>query len=73
MFWNDPPPPEFSLGGVPIQPPAPANEVLRRIDHAAIFVVIAATYTPFAANRLASSTGTVLLAAIWSCATEARS
>jgi hemolysin III len=50
-------------------PQGPAKEVLRRIDHAAIFLMIAATYTPFAANRLASSAGTALLVAIWSCAT----
>ena len=47
----------------------PTKEVLRRIDHAAIFLMIAATYTPFAANRLDHGTGTALLAAIWLCAT----
>ena len=47
----------------------PAKEYLRRIDHAAIFLMIAATYTPFAANRLSAGTGAVLLAAIWLCAT----
>lgn len=47
----------------------PAKEFLRRIDHAAIFLMIAATYTPFAANRLGHDTGSVLLAAIWGCAT----
>jgi hemolysin III len=47
----------------------PAKEFLRRIDHAAIFLMIAATYTPFAANRLGAGTGAVLLAAIWLCAT----
>jgi predicted membrane channel-forming protein YqfA (hemolysin III family) len=31
--------------------------------------MIAATYTPFAANRLSHSTGIALLAAIWLCAT----
>jgi len=43
--------------------------MLRRFDHAAIFIMIAATYTPFAANRLGGTTGTALLAAIWLCAT----
>jgi hemolysin III len=47
----------------------PAKEFLRRIDHAAIFLMIAATYTPFAANRLGGETGAALLAAIWLCAT----
>lgn len=47
----------------------PAKEFLRRIDHAAIFLMIAATYTPFAANRLGHTTGAALLAAIWLCAT----
>lgn len=47
----------------------PTKEVLRRLDHAAIFIMIAATYTPFAANRLGSGIGGALLAAIWLCAT----
>jgi hemolysin III len=47
----------------------PSKDILRRFDHAAIFVMIAATYTPFAANRLGGATGTALLAAIWLCAT----
>lgn len=47
----------------------PAKEIFRRIDHAAIFLMIAATYTPFAANRLGHGTGIALLAAIWLCAT----
>ncbi len=46
----------------------PAKEFLRRIDHAAIFLMIAATYTPFAANRLGPGTGTALLTAISGCA-----
>ena len=45
------------------------KEVLRRIDHAAIFVMIAATYTPFAENRLGRETGSALLIVIWLCAT----
>ncbi|GAA0550562.1 hemolysin III [Rhizomicrobium palustre] len=43
--------------------------VLRRLDHAAIFIMIAATYTPFAVNRLAEPTGTIILAIVWCCAT----
>ena len=45
------------------------KEILRRIDRAAIFVMIAATYTPFAANRLRPETGGALLFVIWACAT----
>lgn len=45
------------------------KEVMRRIDHAAIFIMIAATYTPFAANRLGGAIGITLLAAVWLCAT----
>lgn len=47
----------------------PSKEILRRLDHAAIFIMIAATYTPFAANRLSGATGTALLAAVWIAAT----
>jgi hemolysin III len=46
----------------------PAKEILRRLDHAAIFIMIAATYTPFAMNRLAQGTGRLILVAIWLCA-----
>ncbi len=47
----------------------PSKQVLRRIDHSAIFIMIAATYTPFAANRLGPPAGDIILAAIWLCAT----
>ena len=47
---------------------ARAKQILRRIDHSAIFIMIAATYTPFAAERLAAPYGTVILVAIWVCA-----
>ena len=42
----------------------PAKEILRRLDHAAIFIMIAATYTPFAMNRLTHGTGSLILLAI---------
>lgn len=45
-----------------------AKAVLRRMDHAAIFVLIAGTYTPFALLSLAGSRGLVLLAAVWGLA-----
>ena len=44
------------------------KQILRRIDHAAIFIMIAATYTPFAAMRLDEPFSTIILVAIWVCA-----
>jgi hemolysin III len=52
-----------------LAPEGGAREILRRFDHSAIFIMIAATYTPFAANRLGEPTGDIILAAIWLCAT----
>jgi len=46
----------------------PKKEILRRVDHAAIFVMIAGTYTPFCLNRLDHGLGTFVLATIWLCA-----
>jgi hemolysin III len=46
----------------------PSKDVLRRLDHAAIFIMIAATYTPFAVGRL-GAVGLWILAANWSAAT----
>lgn len=47
----------------------PSKKILRRLDHAAIFIMIAATYTPFAVNRLESPFGPIILAIIWTAAT----
>src|SRR5262244_2004119 len=47
----------------------PSKQVLRRLDHAAIFIMIAATYTPFAVNRLDDTLGNLVLALIWTSAT----
>ncbi len=47
----------------------PSKMVLRRLDHAAIFIMIAATYTPFAVNRLSEPWGIIILAVVWVCAT----
>jgi len=47
----------------------PSKKMLRQLDHSAIFIMIAATYTPFAANRLGDPVGDIILAAIWICAT----
>ena len=38
---------------------------LRRCDHAAIFVMIAGTYTPFAVDKLEQPTGKLILVLIW--------
>jgi hemolysin III len=43
-----------------------AKALLRRFDHAAIFVKIAATYTPFALVKLGGTTGIFLLGVVWS-------
>lgn len=40
--------------------------ILRRLDHAAIFIMIAGTYTPIALLGLGGITGTLLVLAAWS-------
>jgi hemolysin III len=44
---------------------AKVHAVLRRIDHANIFLIIAGTYTPLAVLLLPPSTATVLLLIVW--------
>lgn len=44
------------------------REIVRRLDHAAIYLMIAGTYTPFAARALPEREGAILLAAVWSVA-----
>ena len=46
----------------------PKRWLLRRCDHAAIFIKIAATYTPFAAAKMGGTVGIALLAAVWGIA-----
>ena len=46
-------------------PAGRTKDWLRRFDHAAIFIMIAATYTPFAVNRLQQPAGGIILALIW--------
>lgn len=41
------------------------KEVLRRLDHATIFVMIAGTYTPFVLISLAGNLGYTMLAIVW--------
>ena len=49
-------------------PPSRRKELLRRFDHAAIFLMIAGTYTPFALVRLDGATGFAMLVFVWSVA-----
>jgi hemolysin III len=45
-----------------------AKVVLRRLDHSAIYVLIAGTYTPFAIGVVRGNTGWLLFAAVWTLA-----
>jgi hemolysin III len=45
-----------------------ALEIFRKIDHAAIYLLIAGTYTPFALGVLRGSWGWTLLVLVWSLA-----
>lgn len=49
-------------------PHSPLKWYLRRVDHSAIFVLIAATYTPFLHKASAHGAATVLLVCIWAVA-----
>jgi hemolysin III len=46
----------------------PSKALFRRLDHAAIFLMIAGTYTPFALNTIGGFEGFSLLAFVWVCA-----
>ena len=48
--------------------PSPRKENLRRFDRAAIFIMIAGTYTPFFLNRVGGSWGWGMLGFVWSVA-----
>lgn len=48
--------------------PCSAKLVLRKIDHSAIYLLIAGTYTPFALGPLRGAWGWSILGAIWSMA-----
>ena len=41
------------------------KEVMRRLDHAAIFLMIASTYTPFILIKMNNAWGLGLLAVVW--------
>ena len=47
---------------------SPRREWLRRLDHAAIYVMIAGTYTPFTLLWLPPGLGSAFCAAVWSVA-----
>jgi len=49
-------------------PVSPAKWLLRRFDHSAIYILIAATYTPFLAQMHDRFMSTVLLIGVWSVA-----
>jgi hemolysin III len=49
-------------------PAGRAKELLRRLDHAAIFLFIAGSYTPFMLGALADSHGMWVLTVIWAVA-----
>ena len=48
--------------------PGPRKAILRRIDHAMIYVMIAGSYTPFTLNRLDGEVGVALGVAVWAVA-----
>ncbi len=48
--------------------PSPRKLMLRRIDHSAIYLLIAGTYTPFALGPLRGPWGWSLLGAVWTMA-----
>lgn len=55
----------FSAAYNLVQHHHPSKEWLRRLDHAAIFLMIAGTYTPFALLALPRGEGLILLALVW--------
>jgi hemolysin III len=46
-------------------PPSRAKQVLRVIDHAAIYLLIAGTYTPFTLGVLRAHAGWILFGVVW--------
>jgi hemolysin III len=50
-------------------PPGATKQLLRRLDHAAIFLFIAGTYTPFMLGRVGEEGGYWVLALVWLIAT----
>src|SRR3954467_1216450 len=50
-------------------PPGSTKQLLRRLDHAAIFLFIAGSYTPFMLGSFAEQGGYGFLALVWAIAT----
>jgi hemolysin III len=48
-----------------LSPVSPAKHLLARLDQAAIFLFIAATYTPFLASISGTTAGDILMAVVW--------
>lgn len=48
-----------------LTPPGRTKAILRRIDHAMIFVMIAGSYTPFVVNALGAGFGITLAVVVW--------
>jgi hemolysin III len=53
----------YNLSNTPVP-----KELFRRFDHAAIYVMIAGSYTPFALVRIGGASGLALLIAVWTIA-----
>ena len=49
-------------------PPGAAKDRWRRLDHAAIYILIAGTYTPFSLGALRGPIGWTLLGVVWAAA-----
>jgi hemolysin III len=58
----------FSAGYNLVARPPRLKEWLRRFDHAAIFLMIAGTYTPFVLIQMNTPYGLILLAVVWTIA-----
>ena len=48
-----------------LTPVSRLKELMRRADHAAIYVMIAGTYTPFAVNSLGGAVGIAVVVCVW--------
>lgn len=55
----------FSSAAYNLWPVSRTKWLLRRVDHALIFVLIAATYTPFVTQLPSGPTSTALLVGVW--------
>jgi hemolysin III len=51
-----------------LAPVSPRRQLLRRLDHAAIFLMIAGTYTPFTARALPENWAVAVTGSVWAMA-----